>query len=191
MTMAGFRGWYEDRLEGEIQSFLAGVDILLWPSYQYMDTLEARITRGEIPMERLDDAVGRVWAMKERFGLLSPDRKLLRALTADEQKDIKKASREITESSITLVRDIDKKLPLSPEKDKKILLVAVTPVAKKGNDRETSRPKSTIGLFSLWHVIRILLSARCSYGMMKHNRFGRPMRWIKRRSLSFLWEAPM
>lgn len=161
--------------------------------------------------------------MKERFGLLSPDRKLLRALTADEQKDIKKASREITESSITLVRDIDKKLPLSPEKDKKILLVAVTPVAKKGNDRDytrllnlkeefvrkgfdvdfqrnilyenrdgkTSRPKSTIGLFSLWHVIRILLSARCSYGMMKHNRFGRPMRWIKRRSLSFLWEAPM
>lgn len=139
MTMAGFRGWYEDRLEGEIQSFLAGVDILLWPSYQYMDTLEARITRGEIPMERLDDAVGRVWAMKERFGLLSPDRKLLRALTADEQKDIKKASREITESSITLVRDIDKKLPLSPEKDKKILLVAVTPVAKKGNDRDYTR----------------------------------------------------
>ena len=77
--------------------------------------------------------------MKERFGLLSPDRKLLRALTADEQKDIKKASREITGSSITLVRDIDKKLPLSPEKDKKILLVAVTPVAKKGNDRDYTR----------------------------------------------------
>ena len=58
-------------MEGQVASFLAGVDILLWPSYEYMDTVEVRIQRGEIPMERLDDAVRRVWAMKERFGLLN------------------------------------------------------------------------------------------------------------------------
>lgn len=139
MTMGGFRGWYKTDLEGEIQSFLAGVDVLLWPSYQYMDTVEQRILRGEIPMERLDDAVCRVWAMKERFGLLVAGRQLLRPVTADEKHGIKEASRTITENSITLVRDTDHKLPLDPAKTKKILLVAVTPEARKGNDRDYKR----------------------------------------------------
>lgn len=40
--MAGFRGWYKNDLEGQVASFLAGVDILLWPSYEYMDTVEVR-----------------------------------------------------------------------------------------------------------------------------------------------------
>ena len=59
MTMGGFRGWYPSRMEGEIQSFLAGVDVLLWPSYEYLDEVEKRIQEGRIPMERLDDAVAR------------------------------------------------------------------------------------------------------------------------------------
>lgn len=85
MTMAGFRGWYKNDLEGQVASFLAGVDILLWPSYEYMDTVEVRIQRGEIPMERLDDAVRRVWAMKERFGLLNKNRELIRPVSAEEK----------------------------------------------------------------------------------------------------------
>ena len=139
MTMAGFRGWYKTNLEGEIQSFLAGTDILLWPSYEYMDTVEQRILNGEIPMERLDDAVRRIWAMKERFGVLASDRQLIRPVTEEEKKEIQEASRQITENSITLVRDIDKKLPLDPTKTNKILLVAVTPEARKGNDRDYKR----------------------------------------------------
>ena len=35
MVMGGFRDWYPDQLEGEIQSFLAGVDLMLWPSYSF------------------------------------------------------------------------------------------------------------------------------------------------------------
>lgn len=136
MTMGGFRGWYKNDLEGQIASFLAGVDVLLWPSYEYMDTVEVRIKRGEIPMERLNDAVQRVWAMKERFGLLKKDRELIRPLTSEEKQNIIEASKEITERSITLVRDEDHKLPLYLEKDKRILLVAVTPVAHKGDDRD-------------------------------------------------------
>ena len=139
MTMAGFRGWYKTNLEGEIQSFLAGTDILLWPSYEYMDVVEQRILNGEIPMERLDDAVSRIWAMKERFGLLASDRQLIRPVTEQEKKEIQEASREITENSITLVRDTDQKLPLDPAKTHKILLVAVTPEARKGNDRDYKR----------------------------------------------------
>lgn len=139
MTMAGFRGWYKTNLEGEIQSFLAGTDILLWPSYEYMDTVEQRILNGEIPMERLDDAVRRIWAMKERFRLLASDRQLIRPVTEQEKKEIREASRAITEHSITLVRDTDNKLPLDPAKTRKVLLVAVTPEARKGNDRDYKR----------------------------------------------------
>ena len=123
MTMAGFRGWYKNDLEGQVASFLAGVDILLWPSYEYMDTVEVRIQRGEIPMERLDDAVRRVWAMKERFGLLNKNRELIRPVSAEEKAEIREAAKEITERSITLVRDEDHKLPLSLEKSKSFFSV--------------------------------------------------------------------
>lgn len=86
-----------------------------------MDSVEVRIQRGEIPMERLDDAVRRVWAMKERFGLLKKNRELIRPISAKEKSEIREASKEITERSITLVRDEDHKLPLSLEKIKTVV----------------------------------------------------------------------
>ena len=33
MMMGGFRGYYPTQMEGEIQSFLAGTDAMLWPAY--------------------------------------------------------------------------------------------------------------------------------------------------------------
>lgn len=136
MVMGGFRGYYGSNLENEIQSFIAGVDVLLWPSYEFLDSVEVRIKRGEIPMERLDDAVRRIWAMKERFGLLSPNREIFREMTLEEKSAAREASRTIVESSLTLVRDRKNALPLSVEKDNKILLVAVTPKTNKGQDAD-------------------------------------------------------
>ncbi len=134
MVMGGFRGWYDSSLEGEIESFKAGVDVLLWPSYAFMDTLEMRIKRGEIPMSRLNDAVQRVWALKERFGLLKKERVLIRELSPEEKIEGDKCAKEICKKAITLIRDRNKALPLNPEKDKKILVVGVTPVSRKGGD---------------------------------------------------------
>lgn len=135
MVMGGFRGWYKNSLEGEIESFKAGVDVLLWPSYAYMDTLEVRIKRGEIPMSRLDDAVQRVWALKERFGLLKKDHSLIREVSPLEKEEANKTAREICEKAVTLIRDRNRALPLNHEKDKRILVVAVTPVSRKGGDK--------------------------------------------------------
>ncbi len=135
MVMGGFSGWYDSPLESEIESFKAGVDIMLWPSYTFMDTLEARIKRGVIPMARLDDAVQRVWAFKERFGLLQKDRVLIRELTSAEKEDGNKTAKAICEKAITLIRDRNNALPLNPEKDKKILVVGVTPVSRKGGNK--------------------------------------------------------
>ncbi len=142
MTMGGFRGWYDSPLESEIESFKAGVDVLLWPSYAFMDTLEIRIKRGEISMARLDDAVQRVWALKERFGLLEKERKLIREVTPAEKEEGDKTAQAICEKAITLVRDRNKALPLNPEKDKKILVVSVTPVSRKGGDGDLKELES-------------------------------------------------
>lgn len=134
MVMGGFRGWYKDDLEGEIESFKAGVDVLLWPSYAFMDTLEARIDRGVIPVARLDDAVSRVWVLKERFGLLDKNHGLIREMSSEEKQAAASTSEEICEKAITLLRDRNKALPLNPDKDKKILVVGVTPVSRKGGN---------------------------------------------------------
>lgn len=63
--MVGAASYYENELETSIACFEAGVDMMLWTSLVFMDTLEARLLGGEIPMERLDDAVGRIWALKK------------------------------------------------------------------------------------------------------------------------------
>jgi len=134
MIMGGFRGWYPTRIEGEIQSFLAGVDVLLWPAYEYMDEVERRIQRGEIPLERLDDAVSRVWAMKHRLGLLDGTEALIRPLAPAEKEQITLTSRTLAEQALTLLRDRRQALPLKPGRDRKILLVGIVPESRKGGD---------------------------------------------------------
>jgi len=134
MMMGGFRGWYPTQLEGEIQSFRAGMDAMLWPAYEFMDEAEARINRGDIPLARLDDAVSRVWELKRKLGLLDPERLLVRDMTSAEKQAAAADSRRITERAITLVRDRNHALPLDPASDKKILVVGVVPQSRKGGD---------------------------------------------------------
>jgi beta-N-acetylhexosaminidase len=147
MTMGGFRGWYPTRIEGEIRSFLAGVDVLLWPSYDYMDEVERRIQLGQIPLERLDDAVSRVWEMKRRLGLLERGGELVRPLSVTEKETVAATARTIAETSLTLVRDRKQAIPLRAGRDRKILLVGVVPESRKGGDG---------GFHGLEHVRRCL-----------------------------------
>ena len=141
MTMAGFRGWYKNQLEGEIESFKAGVDILLWPSYEFMDSLEARLTRGEIPMSRLDDALARAWSLKKKLGVLGANRILYTDISAAQTVAMQKVSDSISNKAITLIRDRNKMLPLT-NKNEKILVLAVTPVPGKGGDANLKGLKS-------------------------------------------------
>ncbi len=133
LVMAGFRGYYKSNLESEIKSFEAGVDMMLWPSYAFMDSVEVRIKRGEIPISRLNDAVQRVWAMKERFGLLKKDRELIKPISADEISKFDKVAQDIADKAITLVRDTKKILPLNPAKKEKILMVGMAASCVRGN----------------------------------------------------------
>ena len=127
LCMGGFRGIYEPEVRGEIECFKAGTDVVLWPSLEYFDAMERAIASGEIGMERLDDAVARVWAMKERLGLFDSDYASVRELSAEEKADGFAISEQIAENSLTLLKDRRKQLPISPATTKKVLLAAITP----------------------------------------------------------------
>ena len=130
LDMAGISGYYENQLETEIECFKAGADILLWPRLEIIDSLEMRILRKEIPIERLNDAVSRVWNLKKQLGLLDDNYSSIQPLSDKELDENNKKAYQIAEKSVTLLDDKNKQLPLDTTKSKKLLIVSVS--EKKG-----------------------------------------------------------
>ena len=130
LNMGGVTGYYPNELETSIACFEAGVDLMLWPELAFMDTLEARILRNEIPLKRLDDAVERIWALKERFRLLEEEHSIFNELSDDDKTFIDNTARTVAENSVTLVRGDDESLPLDTNEVKDILLVNVSEIDK-------------------------------------------------------------
>lgn len=126
LNMGGAAGYYDNELETSIKCFEAGVDLMLWPGLSFMDTLEARILRGEIPMERLDDAVARIWAMKERFGLLGGKVPIFKELTNEDKKYVKNTAKKVAENAVTLIRGKEEFIPIDTISIKTILLTNVS-----------------------------------------------------------------
>ena len=89
----------------------AGGDVALFPVPEDFDTLKEAVESGEIPMERLKDAVRRVLIMKDKVRLIGDEK-------IDEEKivykhDINEIAKEIAEKSIKIVRDTNSLLPLA------------------------------------------------------------------------------
>jgi beta-N-acetylhexosaminidase len=126
MNMGGPVGYYDNVLEASIQCFLAGCDMILWPAIEYMDTVEARINRGEIPMSRLDDAVERIWALREKYDLLTKKSEITSPLPADHVSYKEKNLTALAESAVTLIQDKNNDIPLCTQKIKKIMLVNIS-----------------------------------------------------------------
>ena len=124
MDMGGFNGWYPTKEQTEIEAFKAGCDMLLWPTPGYVDRLVAAVESGEVPMERLDDAVARILRMKERLGLFKEPS--LRPVSPEEHAFVQDVQRRVADASITLLRDEMGLFPMSPETRKRIALIPVT-----------------------------------------------------------------
>lgn len=126
LNMGGCAGYYKNELEVSVQCFAAGADVVLWPSLAYMDTVEARILRGEIPMERLDDAVERVWAMRERFGYNKKENhEIATPMTDADKAFVKKTGAAVADKAITVVENSDSLLPIKAENGKRIALIEI------------------------------------------------------------------
>jgi beta-N-acetylhexosaminidase len=127
LNMAGLQGYYPTPLETQIQTFKAGIDLLLWPDLAYFDELENRVKTGDVSMARLDDAVSRVWALKRRFGLLEAAHSGAAGYSAEQRQASEKTARSVAEASLTLLRQAPGELPLRKEKTPRLLVVVVVP----------------------------------------------------------------
>lgn len=124
LVMSGFKGYYTDE-QAEIEGFKAGCDVMIWTTPNYVKNMMKAIESGEVSMERLDDAVERVWNMKMKVGLLDENVEAGPSLTNEITSFARQTAKQTAEESITLLRDKKNILPLNIQKYKKILLVVV------------------------------------------------------------------
>ncbi len=127
LIMGGFTKFYND--DACVRSVAAGTDVLLWPPEQYFDEMEKAIQENRVTMARLDDAVQRVWRLKQKLGLLNSSAPATRPISDSEKEFIQKTTQDIAEKSITLVRDRNKLLPLNSAN---IHHAAIIPISGKG-----------------------------------------------------------
>jgi beta-glucosidase len=105
-------------------AILAGVDVSM-QSGLYNRHLPALIASGRVPMRRVDEAVRRVLALKERLGLFDDPFRSLHS-QAERQRTatpaIKALAREVATRSIVLLRNTGELLPL-PRTGQRIALI--------------------------------------------------------------------
>jgi beta-N-acetylhexosaminidase len=137
LIMAGFTAWapYEERM---IEAFNAGVDVMLWPGFDYFGMMERALEDGHVSEKRLDESVRRVLAMKIKQGLITTEASEIpepvrETLTlAANPKDF---ARNLAEKSVTLVRNDRSLLPLNPETTQTMLVLYATAYTEQGEKR--------------------------------------------------------
>jgi beta-N-acetylhexosaminidase len=107
----------------------AGCDMILF-TRNYDEDLESMhqgLEKGIVTEDRLNDAVRRILGVKASLGLhqkekLVPEEEALNIVHSEESVQ---ASKELADKSITLVRDREKILPITPEQHKSIYLMSL------------------------------------------------------------------
>ncbi|MCP4544107.1 MAG: beta-glucosidase [Chloroflexi bacterium] len=100
-----------------VTSINAGLDMIMVP-YDYeafIDGLTQAVENGDVPMERIDDAVRRILTAKFQLGLFERpfnDESLLSMVGSDEHREV---ACEAVRKSLVLLKNKDSVLPLSKE----------------------------------------------------------------------------
>ena len=118
------RGLAADARDAARIAIMAGLDMSM-ASGIYRDHLPSLVAAGEVPMERVDEAVGRVLALKEKLGLFDdPFRRmdLKRQQARMRTKPALSLAREAAQRSIVLLKNDGDLLPL-PRAGKRIAII--------------------------------------------------------------------
>lgn len=118
------RGLAADARDAARIAIMAGLDMSM-ASGIYRDHLPSLVQAGEVPMERVDEAVGRVLALKERLGLFEdPFRRmdLKRQKVRMRTKPALSLAREAAQRSIVMLKNDGNLLPL-PREGKRIAII--------------------------------------------------------------------
>ena len=110
----------------------AGGDMVLFDEKSDRENILKAVESGELPLERLRDAVTRIVRMKEWVGLFENQEKIEKNLKL--KRPISEVSTEIAERSITLQRNYENLIPLNIPEKSKILFVNVV------NNRHKQEP---------------------------------------------------
>lgn len=119
LDMGGVTSWgpFEEIIPAVIE---AGCDMILFSSAKRdFDILKRAVESGRLTEERIDQSVRRILALKETLGLRKS--LALPTVTAADSERFQRASREIAERAITLVRDHNGALPLKLEPGARVL----------------------------------------------------------------------
>ncbi len=123
LVMGGFIKWHDnDPVQAEIECFNAGTDMMLWPSPGYVSAMEKAVQTGVVKEERLNDAVVRIWRMKQEMGLFKNPYFWRRSMEDSDRVHVAQTATRVAEQSLTLVRDNVSQLPFSSGAVKTVLL---------------------------------------------------------------------
>ncbi|HLQ17921.1 MAG TPA: glycoside hydrolase family 3 N-terminal domain-containing protein, partial [Tabrizicola sp.] len=120
--MAGLGAWaHRDVALPEVVA--SGCDIILFSDEPEADIarIEAALDDGRISANRLDEAMIRILGLKAALGL-HKDGKAAADRTKLATPDNDKAARKITARAPTLVKDVQGILPLSPQRNRRVLI---------------------------------------------------------------------
>ena len=142
LDMGGFLRWIYEQDEAEVKCFEAGCDMLLWPQLRVIDHIEEKINSGEIPMERLDDAVSRILAMKQKLKPTSQAQDAFRYAEETVAELAKKGTYIIKNRLIPLQNKACKKVRIvgvatNEEEEKRVLGILKDEFQKHGAEVET------------------------------------------------------
>lgn len=138
-TMTGFDQLIP-RQQAIPAALAAGCDMILFTKDMDEDisSLKVGIEQGIVTMERLDEAVLRVLAVKAALGLHHGkyQESMETAQMTFNRPEHKQTEQECADRSVTLVKNHDALLPISPEKQKRIYLVTYAEGRGFGNSTE-------------------------------------------------------
>lgn len=122
MSMIGVAAAVPDLKQIATRFLNAGGDMILFPEPSDYETILEAVKSGEIPLERLKDAVTRVLRLKERanlFGTYPMEEPV------DERTEMQEAAQKIADKSIKIVRNKDGILPVQCTPGMRVLMVDV------------------------------------------------------------------
>ena len=127
ITMRALAPFY-DHDELIVELMKAGNDILLSCGIHDAEILEKAVLDGRLSESRIDDAVSRVLDMKEKMRMFEEGYSLDTYETKDVAPETKAIIQEISDKSMTVVRDLGNMLPLNKDKVKNMAIIVSTHV---------------------------------------------------------------
>lgn len=125
VTMGGFTSFYSGgRLYAEF--IKAGNDMLLGVRADAVDMLEEEVNKGNLSIERIDDAVRRVLNLKKKVGLFDDGYRTSDCTWQEATRISEDMAQKLAETSLTLVRDRSGIIPFNKEKVKNVAIVCYT-----------------------------------------------------------------